>query len=327
MHPEHLHGLEKQDPDQRVVNAFVTRTRQCASGSDILSLRLQLTQPPRVVGPVGTTTLSPKTETSAEMLGALRSLSQATFVVLHVANATTQSAAFDVMYERASRGLLRPSTKEYAMDALYRGVGGKDVGCLLAGFVSATQISSESPLSYDELALSPPPPQAGNSSAGKRPSASRGTTPPPKRKPSQLRFIGATRPLQQRLSDIEAQLAAFRATVSIDTKPAPTLDTDRLDRLEDEVRSLRIEIQRIVDLLQQNLEVEDRVMEKTEELVNEKLDDIRDTDDVIDDKIDSRLWDLKAEFTEWVKGAVSDAVSEQLPDALEAAHFSIHVPR
>ncbi|KAL1622281.1 hypothetical protein SLS56_008814 [Neofusicoccum ribis] len=181
------------------------------SAHGIVGLELDLSKPPVIVGPANATKLSPRGDAAGNTLASLRLLSHAT----------------QGFCTAASGGSLSPSIKDHALDTLYMGEGGKDVGGFLAPFEfrqADAQESDEAPPSYDDATPVP----------SKRP-ASRETSPPPPRKKT---IVPASKsqptspqqpeptPVQLRLElDILKQQMAFRAGT-------PTEDGSLLDRFD-----------------------------------------------------------------------------------------------
>ncbi|KAH7021743.1 hypothetical protein B0J12DRAFT_705357 [Macrophomina phaseolina] len=260
---------------------FTSKVDSLNTSADIVVLRLVLKKPAVIAGPARTTNLAPKTGTAGRILEALSSVSLATDILLYLPRNSNLSRQTDVLCEQASSGILRPSTEGRALGMLYCGSGGIDVTALLAGpglnkgeaEVEGEKYDDEfieAPPSYDQLPPQKPPLQ---SNEGSVPSPDT-TLPRPTRKRKRLpqsldQDVTAQTPSlwQDRISRLEFELAVLRgqvATREAAGSPTEVASTeDRLDRFEDDLRSMRSDLDRLQTRTQtENLSLRNHVQEQ-----------------------------------------------------------------
>ncbi|OJD35909.1 uncharacterized protein BKCO1_14000168 [Diplodia corticola] len=142
--PDQIHSIDNpaDNAPQPGTNILVAKTKACTSPDDVVALRIQLKQPMTAVGPVGLKQLAPNKAASGRILEAVHSLLSATDLTIHLPK-NNNSYQFEQLCQQASDGALRPRAHDYALDMLYGGSGGEDVGHLLA------QFDKEVPPPYD----------------------------------------------------------------------------------------------------------------------------------------------------------------------------------
>lgn len=139
----------------------------------IVSLEIQLSQSPSVVGPATTTRLRPGGKAGGNLLAGLRSMCRAQVLTIFAAENDLRMDQLSVLCEAVSAAALRANPREHALEALYNSRGAKDISDLLSPFslrlsdragVSADRVgdvpgpamtADEEPPAYDEVQPAP----------------------------------------------------------------------------------------------------------------------------------------------------------------------------
>ncbi|KAH7028263.1 hypothetical protein B0J12DRAFT_355232 [Macrophomina phaseolina] len=113
------------------------RLSSIAEGSthDITKLEFHLYNPPTVVGPASAAHLRPRGRVSGNLLACLKSMLSAHTLVVFVAKNSLQTELLSLFCTQVSNAGLLPSITDYALERLYEGRGGKDIGDLLSAFI------------------------------------------------------------------------------------------------------------------------------------------------------------------------------------------------
>lgn len=349
--PDRITSLVEDDGlVQQPVKDGLIQTRKCATPADILRLRFSLTRGALLShGPPGAgSPPQPKTSPSARILDALRSLCQATALILSLPRNNVPPAFVDALCANAKDGRLKLVPGE--VESLYSGQGGRPLEWVDDGDTDPLG-RGESPPSYDELGPPPPPPSsrkrlrsARSSPQRDEPSrkkAEKSTTGPSsalvettaRSQPVEDRGRGWNKGVGERIAVLADQLEALKRAVGAANAepPAPSEDVStRLAKLEDETASLRAEVavanSRLLEIAEQlsdetlaNLRYE--IMEDVETRLAETKDDVIEE---TEDKIEERFLTVKEDLREAVEEEVENAeerIKEQLSSGMTAVYF------
>lgn len=123
----------------------------------IAMLEFHLHNPPTVVGPASATRLRPRHRADGDLLACLKSMVSAHSLVVFVDRDSLRTELLSSFCTQVSDAGLLPSTTYYALECLYQGSGGKDVGDLLSTFKFSSsrdpEAGAQAPGEADDLAV------------------------------------------------------------------------------------------------------------------------------------------------------------------------------
>ncbi|KAF4311348.1 hypothetical protein GTA08_BOTSDO13062 [Botryosphaeria dothidea] len=305
--PNGLRGIERE--------SFVPDHIRNALGPGIVGLRFRMEQPVVMVAPASTSEgpLAPKNKAAGHVLSLLESLAQTIEMTVYLSTRHGHKAALDVLCSSsasawaATRWPAAPSIAD--LRSMYQGRGGIVLPADLTVPPRGEQ-HTDSPPSYDELALSAPSPP--------RP-------PPPKRR----RVEEEDGRVQQLMTDVlTREKGALRDEIakellSDDSFCDRVLET-RWERLRelvaDEVRAQRAaerrqdaaEAKAAVSRNMQGLEerllaqIEERLVDFREEVGDDRADDYDRMGDLVDVKLEEQVLNMKDELNDYVTEQIKD---------------------
>lgn len=326
-------SIEDTAPD--AISAFLSAAPQCSTAADIVSFRVSLTQPAMIVGPAGLTDLYPTKGGFGRILDALCSLSRATDLAIYIPSGHDTALRINALGTVAATGTLQPSARKHALNTLYGGGGGVDIGHLL-------QTAHESPPAYHEPTPSPPL-HSESATTRKRPLSRGGRSPSPKKRDTGSSPVVAEAPSWQgRLLALELEVSTLRRRLATqEGAPSETEDisvADHLGRLDEDVRQMRVQMDRIEALLQQGDSgsetptSETGIMARVGDMVDDRLWEVRETESVIEEMVDDKFLLWKIDFQDWLEDQsrediprhIREAVRLIVPDILSRLTFTPH---
>lgn len=302
-----LDSPDAANPIPEPVRQGLVQANVCARVS---RLHLTLSAPPVVIVPAGTS-LAPATTASGAMLALVRSLAQATDVMLYFPSkhfSQQRLATLCSLADGAEGGGLQPMAEQLDLASLHGGSGAEMVEGVDLEVPGPTE--AESPPSYDELGMSPPPPPVEEAEGPKSKNKSRAIDDDdaPTTRGSKKPRLGPSP------EDLDAREQALEARIALMFRGA-------LDGLRCELRG---EMQERLAALETKLEA--RIQEVAEEVKDEMgdhIDEIRNqTIDEADIRLDDQMFRLREEVREHVEEEMR-LVEDKLKDDLCSAEVSL----